>query len=311
MKKIIVYFLSILTASSFFGGCSKDNTEKFSVTFLQDGRENYVVELDEGEDLSAAEFPSIVEKEGYSARWSVEEITNINKNQVIHVEYLPNSYEITLDANNGETPTKKQITYNSNYTLATPTREGYTFISWSYAGIVLNNSGLWTIAKDITLSAKWGFEITFKAEGQDDIVLTYEEGETPNDADIPNVYQKAGYSVSWSVDTISDITRNATVSAVEVGNTYKVYYKLKNYETAPTGAKYDAEKAMYYVEATYGSYFAYPSTVLNDKNQYSYKKLVLADTDTAVSNGTFKYLNDITVEVLWSNNSFGDDWIGY
>lgn len=310
MKKFITRFLTVLSAFCSFAGCAEFGTEKYSVTFTQDGSADYVIELEKGEDLSLAEFPSIVEKEGYSARWSITEITDIEKDEVIRVEYTPNSYEITLELNNGENPTKQQIVYDSNYQFTEPMRDGFCFRSWNYAGMEVDNSGVWRIATNVTLSATWNFEITFKMNGQDDVVLTYEEGQKPNDADIP-VCEKAGYSVSWNVDTISGITTNTTVTAVEIANKYRVYYKLKDYETAPENAIYDKEKKMYYVEATYGSYFAYPSTVLKDENQYSYKKMVIAGTNTALSNGTFQYLNDITVEVLWSNNAFGDDWIGY
>ena len=73
----------------------------------------------------------------YTANWSV------------------NTYEITYDANGGSVTNNKQtVSYDSSYTLETPTKTGYTFAGW-YEGETRYYGGTWRKLNNVTLKAKW------------------------------------------------------------------------------------------------------------------------------------------------------------
>lgn len=65
-------------------------------------------------------------------------------------------YTIELDANGGTVSENNvTVTYNSSYSLPSPTRNGYSFLGWYYNGNAFSSSGTWKYEKDITLTAKW------------------------------------------------------------------------------------------------------------------------------------------------------------
>ena len=70
-------------------------------------------------------------------------------------QWETNTYSITYDANGGEvSKTSDSIQFDSDLTLPTPERVGYTFIGW-YNGSTKYDSGTWKTANHITLTAKW------------------------------------------------------------------------------------------------------------------------------------------------------------
>jgi uncharacterized repeat protein (TIGR02543 family) len=46
------------------------------------------------------------------------------------------------------------VVFGSDYTLPTPTREGYTFLGW-YNGDTKVESGVWDLPNDVILTARW------------------------------------------------------------------------------------------------------------------------------------------------------------
>ncbi len=73
-----------------------------------------------------------------------------------------NTYTVTYDVNKGdELPqTDKQVTYDSDYTLAKPTRTGYSFVGWYYNGVKLTDENgqsiaAWDIPNNATFTAEW------------------------------------------------------------------------------------------------------------------------------------------------------------
>ena len=51
-------------------------------------------------------------------------------------------------------PTEQSVTYNSNYELIIPEREGYTFLGWKNGSETVT-SGKWTYVDSITIEAQW------------------------------------------------------------------------------------------------------------------------------------------------------------
>ena len=90
---------------------------------------------------------------GVQLNVSVEKGSVGNRSYIAN--WVANTYIITFDANGGacSSPTQ-EVTYNSTYTLPTPTRTGYTFEGW-FVGSEQYTSGTWETNSDVTLVAKW------------------------------------------------------------------------------------------------------------------------------------------------------------
>ena len=87
----------------------------------------------------------------------------------LKASWTANKYTIRLDANGGSVSSSYQyITYDSTYTLPTPTRTGYTFDGWYNGETKVASSGTSSFASNITLKAKWAastYTITLDANG--------------------------------------------------------------------------------------------------------------------------------------------------
>ena len=131
--------------------------EKRTVTFVQTGCEPIIVEVLDGGTLTGDQIPQTQPKEGYTVVWEEKIPSTITQNIVINAVATPNTYTITYDAGEGSVATATQdVVYDSvPNSFAEPTRDGYKFKGWEYNGNVISASDIWTIAQDVTLTAKW------------------------------------------------------------------------------------------------------------------------------------------------------------
>ena len=125
------------------------------------------LEVLENETLTGDKIPTPQPKEGYTVVWEEKIPSTVTENIIINAVATPNTYYITYDAGEGNVDMALQgVVYDSApQTFAVPTREGYKFKGWEYEGRVLSATDVWTIAKDVTLTAKWAkiCTITFNA----------------------------------------------------------------------------------------------------------------------------------------------------
>ena len=104
-----------------------------------------------------------------------------------------NTYRITFNCSGGSlSQTSLDVVYDSNFTLPTPTRNGYTFVGW-YTGSVEFVPGTWALTNDLTLTAKWE-EIRYQ--------ITYHLDDGTNATLNPNSYTAGNYSI-----TLKDATK--------------------------------------------------------------------------------------------------------
>ena len=75
-------------------------------------------------------------------------------NVTLTAHWTANTYAVTFNANDGDAVEPLQVTYDADYTLPTPTREGYTFAGW-YDGITQVTDGVWQTTDNMTLTAHW------------------------------------------------------------------------------------------------------------------------------------------------------------
>ena len=198
--------------------------EKRTVTFVQTGYEPIIVEVYDGETLTGDQIPDTQPKEGYRVFWEEKIPSSIKENVVVNAYAIANTYTITYDAGEGTVaePTQ-QVTYDSApESFAVPTREGYKFKGWEYQNNVLSATDLWTIASDVTLTAKWAKICTVKLNANggtlSETTITVVQGEaytlpTPTRVDFGFTGWKYGTSKVatsgvWTIDS-EEITLTA------------------------------------------------------------------------------------------------------
>lgn len=113
--------------------------------------------------------PDTPKKSGYRFDgWNFDFDTPVTADRDVAAKWVPNRYQITLDAAGGSvTPGKIEVVFGEVFTLPTPTREGYNFMGW-YDGDRPVLSEPWTIPEDRTVTAHWDncdYRITYDPAG--------------------------------------------------------------------------------------------------------------------------------------------------
>ncbi len=123
-----------------------------------------------------------------------------------------NIYTITLNPNSGEVSTTSlNVQYDQSYSLPIPTRAEYNFDGWYGDTSMVNQSGTWNYATDMTLTAHWSV-INYS--------ITYNLNDAVNSSLNPSTYNvesptitldnptKTGYTfIGWFDDNGNQITQ--------------------------------------------------------------------------------------------------------
>lgn len=215
----------------------------------------------------------------------------------LYANWTANAYTITYNANGGTLDDNAQpVVYDSNVTLKTPSRDAYTFAGW-YNGDVLVSSGVWTIADNVTLVARWtkiNFNITYNLNGGTN------DGNNPlsyviSEKDITiNDPAKTGYTfLGWSVSGSNEKRENYVIEAGAWGdlsltanwqaNTYAITYDYNDGATAKTTQNVTFDSAYKLIVPT--------------RNGYDFKGWYIGDEK--ITDGTYKTASDITLKATW------------
>ncbi|MBQ7830890.1 MAG: InlB B-repeat-containing protein, partial [Clostridia bacterium] len=222
--------------------------EKFTVSFVQAGEELKTIEVYEGGSVSAEDIPALVGKTGYTVAWDKDLPESITESITLTAVYTANTYKVTYDANGGSvTPASEDVAYDGAVTLATPTRDGYNFIGWTYEGKVVSTDK-WSIADNVTLVANWQeivkYTVSFVQEGQETVSLKVEQGKGVSADDIPALVGKTGYSVAWDKALPETITEDVTLTAVYTANTYTITYDANGGSVTPASEEVTYDSAV-------------------------------------------------------------------
>jgi uncharacterized repeat protein (TIGR02543 family) len=354
MKKLIMLILAMGMCLSFascawlMDSISSDNSsvsessdsaseeeEDVTITFKQSGYSDVVKTVKQGEALT--DIPDPQAKTGYTVVWDKTSFTNITEDIVVNAVATANKYTITYNANGGELANQTQeVTFDSETTLVTPTREDYIFNGWMYEGAAVVNGEAWTIADNVTLVAEWidnrpTYTVTF-VDGTQSKTVEVTKGESVSASDVPAFVGKVGYSVAWDITDYTNIQENITVTAVYTANTYTVTYDANGFAMDGTTVQltYDAlctaldmtltkEDANFlgwkYCEATYTNESVWNVadnvTITPDWEAKDQVTVVFTDTDGSTINKTIyagQNLTDIptpkakvgyTIESVW------------
>ncbi len=215
----------------------------------------------------------------------------------LYANWTANAYTITYNANGGTLDDNAQpVVYDSNVTLKTPSRDAYTFAGW-YNGDVLVSSGVWAIADNVTLVARWtkiNFKITYNLNGGTN------DGNNPlsyviSEKDITiNDPAKTGYTfLGWSVSDSNEKRENYVIEAGAWGdlsltanwqaNTYAITYDYNDGATEKTTQNVTFDSAYKLIVPT--------------RNGYDFNGWYIGDEK--ITDGTYKTASDITLKATW------------
>jgi uncharacterized repeat protein (TIGR02543 family) len=222
----------------------------------------------------------------------------------LYAHYAASVYTITLNPDGGTLDTTTvSVTYGSAVgALPTPTRDGYVFAGWYDAdGVKYDESTVYSVAGDITLTAKWG---TYDVSGLLDKLVTY-----PGDSEAASMtlafssddldtslFSLSTASADIAIDGLTVTSGSAADHAtaefsilydgVEVAtkSVFVTNYKDLGYVAVSTAAELDAltgsEKAVLIADIDYGgAEFANDSRILTG---------VLDGDGHSISNGKLK-----------------------
>ena len=255
MKKIILLLFALTLTIVSFAGCEfllTDNSSPniptdnssveqedssleeerafYVVVFKQDGKDDIVRQVEKGKGLT--DVPTPEQKTGYTIKWSVEDFSSITGDMTVTTVITPNEYTVTYDAGEGAVaPATQKVTYGGiPATFATPTRENYSFVCWTYNGNAVLATDVWKFAEDITLVAKWQenqkYTVEFVQTGYTNLTFEVYEGGSLSMSDVAKPQQVTGYTVEWDLTDIdlTNITSPITVTAKATANEYTIVY---------------------------------------------------------------------------------------
>lgn len=272
-------------------GCT-DEPQRYSITFKQDDCTDVVFTVDAGGTLTP---PKPKDVTGYTVTWDRTSFENITENLVVNAVYTPNEYTITYVLEEGETLDEytQTVTYDAQYELKTPTKEGYSFDGWYNGNTLVEQSGVWKIASDVTLTAWWTaeaaeyYEIKFIHCDETEEIVKVAKGTTLAAEDAPACKQIAGYTVVWETTDFSTIR---IVNAVKTANTYKISYQLEEGETIPETAP---------KTVVYGQSYQLKDASNSDINQIFAGWVNAATGEKVPSKGVWTIVGDVELIPDW------------
>lgn len=195
-------------------------------------------------------------------------------------------YTVTFNLNGGKAgsgyESQVKVTAGSSPKLTVPTRTGYTFLGW-YTGEGVNDGQVTTttpVCEDMTLIARWQINtLTVTFQGYDGKTLstqTVKYGQAAVAPEAPQV-TKMRFS-AWDTD-FSKVTKNLTVKAVYVADTYTVTYDTDGGTALPAQTYYMGDTPRQStVPVKSGYYFVGWYRDSAHKKAYNFDKPLNADT---------------------------------
>ena len=274
----------------------KDNL----ITFIHADNTTEERTVKTGEALPEAEIPAPKQIDGYDVEWDVKDFSSITGSITVYAVKKAKSYTVTYSLAEGETlaETQQTVTFDSEYTLKTPTKYGYTFVGWKTAeDKLVAISGKWNIASDVTLSAKWQdnfYTVTFiHADNTTTEVKVEKQGALTS---IPACKQITGYDCVWESADFSVITSDMRVKAVKTPKEYTVTYQLSSGETVEGGNTLQVKYGEAYTLAT-------PKNTNPDLEFAGWKDS--ATQKEVYNSGNWEIAGDVTLVAVWKSSG---DW---
>jgi len=151
---------------------------------------------------------------------------------VVMVIYF-NSYIVTYDLDGGVMEeTETRVWVGSEYSLPSPTKNGYAFAGWYLDGKYFMAEGIWELERDVKLTAKWGLRdsggVIFDKNDKGYIIESY-SGDVSSNVVLPLKFNGEPVVEVKSVvfDLLKSRVKESSVGFIKVyvPSTAKIEYK--------------------------------------------------------------------------------------
>ena len=209
------------------------------VSFVDTNDSTITKTVYEGQTLTDIPTPSA--KTGYTVdveNWytdqactQVASFESLQESKTVYAKATANSYKVTYNTNGGNSVEDTTVTYDSAYTLVTPTHslEYMEFVAWKNVdGNAVSMTGTWTTDSGMELTAEWKdtratYTITFVQAGEETKTYTVKAGESFTE--IPETVQKTGYTIAWdetAIAKLTNVSENIEIVAKVEAKTYEI-----------------------------------------------------------------------------------------
>ena len=144
-------------------------------------------------------------------------------NLVLYALWEYTSYDVELNPDNGSSKTTVQIVYGEEYTLTTPSKNGYTFDGWYDGSTLVPLTGTWLIERDVTLTAKWTmvtYTINYELDGGNKTGTGWRDSYNINSSNytLPKPTKEGKIFLGWSTSEGGLVQTSITVKKGATGN---------------------------------------------------------------------------------------------
>ena len=238
--------------------------------------------------------------------YTADTVYTRTENATLTARWTANVYEITLDANGGTADVALvQVTYGQPVgQLPVPVREGYVFLGWfDETGSRYDASTVYSVAGDVTLTARWGqesstFTVTLDAAGgtvePSTLPVVYGEaiGQLPTPTRMGYTftgwYDEAGHR--YDASTVYSVRHDMTLVAGWTPNTYTVTFDANGGAVEPASMTVTFGQAMGKLPTPTRDGYTFDGWYDQDGNRYT------AGTVYSVADG-------VTLTARWIENS--------
>ena len=206
------------------------------------------------------EIKNIKVNEGYILATDINSLKGtINNNTTITLSFKTTSYSISYDLNGGNlTGQNKNYTVESeNFTLPTPSKNGYTFTGWTGTGLSSATKTV-TISKGSTgnrsYTANWtptNYSISYNLNGGSISGQKTSYNIESNNFTLPTPTRNGYTFTGWTGTGLSSATKTVTISKGNTGNkTYTANWSVINYTISynANGGSISGQKTSYNIE---------------------------------------------------------------
>ena len=130
------------------------------------------------------------------------------------------------------------------------------------------------------------YKITFKQEGEEDIVFSVESGKSLLETEIPSPKEEKGYKIFWDKTDFNNITEDLTVTAIKKANKYRINFDFDNI----------AVNEQNYLIVSYNESFVLP---MPTSEEYKFVKWINVETGLEFISGVYNISKNLYLKAIW------------